>query len=170
MKNHRRVPITDRHRALLSSPSMGSQLPIKFACGNQLTEWAGFCLGCEKRFSSEQMHGVVSQPLESVVSIESVAVCQECNLLTPFCMRVRDDLSREWVDEEGRWVRSSNHGTRYMEAGTPEPARIGNLLKALALWLVVFVMMFFPMILGVLSSAGKAVPNRGDGQIFYKRF
>jgi hypothetical protein len=109
-----RIPLNENHRKLLSKPTIISQFPIKFKNNNVLNEWEGSCASCKKTIPPEHLHGNICYPIDTLVTIEAVGVCLECELLTMFSCRVRDNLSLEWVNSEGRWCKCDTDGSRLL--------------------------------------------------------
>lgn len=112
-------PITQQHRDLAKAPSIDSQLPIQYQNGNTLSDWGGYCLGCDEPIPSDRLRGNIVMQTPSVATIRAVGICHKCKLLTPFNVRVRDNLSMEWQDDSGQWMVHDTNGTRPM--GSPEP-------------------------------------------------
>lgn len=98
-----RSPVTARDRELVAMPSLACQLPIAFTTTKATwTEIEGQCEGCGQSLSAARMRGHVQRPTPSVATIEAVAFCTDCNLLTRFVFRVYDDL-RLMVYRDGHW-------------------------------------------------------------------
>ena len=98
-----RSPITARDRELVAMPSIASQLPIAFTTTKATwTAIEGQCEGCGRLFSSAHLRGDVQRPTPSVATIEAVALCSDCRLLTRFVFRLYDDL-RMMVHRDGSW-------------------------------------------------------------------
>lgn len=94
-----------------SEKPLYSQLPIKYKSGAVFNEVEGKCLVCSSPIEKEHLHGLISRPIESVVSVDALGWCQSCNTLTPFFFRVRGEngeLVMEWIDNKKGWVRSQS--------------------------------------------------------------
>lgn len=98
-----RSPISARDRELIEMPSLASQLPITFSTtAATWTEIEGKCEGCGRIFSSAYLRGHVQRPTPSVATMEAIAICTDCKLLTRFVFRLYDDL-RMMVYRDGHW-------------------------------------------------------------------
>lgn len=85
-------------------PTIISQLPLEFPNGAKLETYRGRCKVCDQPIEANMLHGVIKQPTSKVYTIEAAGICVPCRTITDFNHRVRDDLSLEWIDENGRWV------------------------------------------------------------------
>lgn len=94
-------PITQRERALLTMPSITSQMPIEFKNGAIWTEFTGECKFCKKDVPAELLCGSVTRPIETVAVVEAVGVCPECRIATPFLYRMHDDMRLTGPCEDG---------------------------------------------------------------------
>lgn len=151
MKTVKRIPITEHHRALMAAPTIASQMPLIFANGTEFHKWSGCCAGCGKQTKSSKLTGTITRPIEAVAVMEAVGVCGSCNLLTPYHVRLRNNLSMESVIG-GRWCKSDNQGTRPLETIFIERPK-GGLLKELATSWGVFLVIMLPMIISLFKIA-----------------
>jgi hypothetical protein len=149
----KRLPITERHKTLLKAPTVASQLPINFSNGYKLLEWVGGCCECGKEIAEEDLHGTVSRPIEVVAVIEAVGVCHDCRLLTPFHCRVRNNLALEWINRNGRWVRSDGHGAQLLEEISTVEKGEKRVVNSLVLLWGVFMVFMLPMIACLIKFA-----------------
>jgi hypothetical protein len=91
------------------------QLPIRYKNGATWTEFSGICLGCDCPIEPENLHGQISQIIDSVVTIEAVGMCIPCRALTGFHYRLHDDMSIS--DPRGRrWNMRSSFKNRLFRA------------------------------------------------------
>lgn len=86
-------------------PTILSQTPIEFENGAVLDSYRGRCKVCNQPIDDDLLHGAVARPTSTVAVVTAVGLCVPCKTITEFDHRFRDDLSMEWIDEKGKWVR-----------------------------------------------------------------
>ncbi len=86
-------------------PTIVSQLPLDFPNGASLQEYRGRCKVCDEPIEDHMLRGLITHPVSKVYVIEAVGLCTPCRTVTEFNHRVRDDLSLEWINEKGVWIR-----------------------------------------------------------------
>lgn len=79
-------------------------LPIIFSLQNHVEHVAGICSGCQSPLQTDHFRGQVRQTLPRVAEIVAVGFCPACQLVTPYRLRIYDDLS-VLTFQHGRWVR-----------------------------------------------------------------
>lgn len=86
-----------------SSP-VHAGLPIVFSPKTRVENLVGVCAGCHRPLRPDHFRGEVRRVLTRVAEVRAVGFCPECRLVTPFWLRVYDDLSVLTM-LNGRWVR-----------------------------------------------------------------
>jgi len=107
-------------------------MPINYTSGTMLERWPAICPLCHKDVGDDQVRGTVTMPLGTVAVIEATGICQDCKHLFPFKVRVRDDISLEWVDNRGVWMKADLHGVRPLNA--PPPIRKRRIRIPMRFW------------------------------------
>ena len=92
----------DRDKNLFESPTVFSQLPIRFPNGSLWDTFAGECAGCRATIATEDLRGRVSMPVPKTAEIEAIGFCVHCRLITRFHYRIHDDL-RVMGLKDGTW-------------------------------------------------------------------
>ena len=87
-----------------AAPTIIEQLPIEFKNGSRLDTYEGSCGLCSKPVPPGDFRGSITYPIPSVAVVEALAGCVECNTITHYLHRVRDDLSLQWQGSNGEWV------------------------------------------------------------------
>ena len=96
-----RTTISDEQFALWKSPSIASQLPIKFDTGFTFSGMRGCCVECNQEIPDERFSGKIVRPTPHVAEVFAVGFCEECQLLTPFRYRMYDDKRFTTLRKEG---------------------------------------------------------------------
>ena len=145
-----RLPINAHVKELINSPQLNEMLPVNFPNGKSLLEFGGECAGCGKEIPAPFLRGKVVFQLDTLVLVEAVGICNECRLATPFRVRVRDDLSMEYVSRSGQWLRSYPGGhVELIGADTDRPS-IRAKVRSLAIVSFVFCTIFLPIIIALI--------------------
>lgn len=92
-----------RDQELWSSPSVASQMPVRFEGAMEWQDLVGYCNGCGDAIPAADFRGLVTRPLARVACVEAVGVCRRCRLLTHFAWRLHPDGSVTGVGPNGRW-------------------------------------------------------------------
>lgn len=87
-----------------ADPAIIEQLPIVFNNGARLDVYEACCGVCDKYVPPGDFRGSITYPIPSVAVVEALAGCVECNTITHYLHRVRDDLSLQWQESNGEWV------------------------------------------------------------------
>jgi hypothetical protein len=95
--------ISERDRALFEMPSIESQMPVHFKNGNMFEQMDCYCSECDEAILKDCVRGEIQRPFEHVAVIEAVGACIECRLLTPFQLRLHDDMRITGL-RDGKWV------------------------------------------------------------------
>lgn len=104
---------------LLEMPPVSDSLPIKFKDTAYTVSKLGLtCGNCGASIPNEQAFGSVSQMVPAVVDLDLLGICPECQIATPFRIRVRSNRLVEWRDQSGEWqsytvYAPSRHGVKH---------------------------------------------------------
>lgn len=103
MKEKTTHQITDSQFKLLKLPPVSQSLPICFEdTGFSIKSLKLTCGNCGANIPNDQAYGSVARMISSVVDLDLMGVCQ-CEVATPFRIRIRSDRTAEWQDVDGSW-------------------------------------------------------------------
>lgn len=81
-------------------------LPLRFPSGHRLENLEGYCAGCRKPISPENLHGSGGFLIPTVVTLNTQGYCPDCQMVTEthYRFRVRNGaVFSEYRDSRGRW-------------------------------------------------------------------
>ena len=96
-----RSPLSDSDLELLKMPSIAAQMPVRFSNGAYWGRITGYCSDCGKEIPTASFTGRVTQPMESLATVEAVGFCKPCRLVTRFYYRLHDDMRITGPTEKG---------------------------------------------------------------------
>lgn len=106
------MSIPEAFKKYLEYPAIPESLPLAFDSGTILNELTSPCSSCGKNVEDEDFRGEMSLMAGDVVFVKGVAICYECQVVTEVDFRMRNDLSVEFIDDNGNWVRETLDGKR----------------------------------------------------------
>jgi len=134
----------------MEKANFGKPATDTFQKWERLEVLKGECPSCGKEALPDDLHGTIVRPTETIAVIEGAGICRDCNVLMPLKTRIRDNLAIEWVNDQGRWMRRDNYGTRPIEEDPPKSMSLKVVCKTLAYWWWIFLTLMMPMVMGVL--------------------
>lgn len=110
----KRTSLTDEHRALLTCPTVASQLPVKFNNGFSFTGMTGHCTGCKQPIADDAMFGKMDFHPNQMVEVHAIGCCPTCKLATLFLYRMYDDARFLTYQNDG-WYEGKLRRSRFDE-------------------------------------------------------
>jgi hypothetical protein len=83
---------TDAEKALfLDGKSVTVLFPLNYPSGYTILEMSFYCFLCKQQLKDEHVRGKITFPTEHLALVEVAGLCMECELLTNFYYRIRDN-------------------------------------------------------------------------------
>jgi hypothetical protein len=152
---------------LIKMPSIEGHFPIVFANGARMPELKASCARCLHQFSTSNMHGQVSHEdqddeLESYL-IEAAVICDECNVIANFFIKVSDDQTMSTM-VDGEWVVFQKVARKPADESSPEridlvrpPSKARDIKKSklgllIGFWFGVYLASVYPALQLILAG------------------
>lgn len=96
-------PVNDEDTDLWENPTIAEQLPVVFSNDAQWTDITGHCNGCNEKIPQSHFRGRIDRSWTKVAVVTAIGYCEACQLLTPYHMRLHDDMRMTFEKEHGQW-------------------------------------------------------------------
>lgn len=88
---------------LMEAGPVGKNLPYRFKNGKEFDNIAGICKFCSTRITGPNLLGKVVPFDGTMVRVDTMAVCEECGVVTISHYRIYDDFRMVSQREGGGW-------------------------------------------------------------------
>jgi len=113
-------------QAFVSSRSISCQMPIMFPPDLSWQSITCQCGKCGEDIPDNCLRGTLTSLIETVITMNAVAHCRKCLLLHHVTYRFRSDGAVEFIDKEGRWVRTYGQSDNWHEPMIERLCRSGR--------------------------------------------
>jgi hypothetical protein len=96
-------PVKEEDLTVWDNPTIAEQLPVSFSNDAKWTSITGHCNGCAKDIPQSHFRGRIERSWPKVAVVNAIGFCEECQLLTPYHMRLHDDMRMTYEIEHGKW-------------------------------------------------------------------